>query len=44
MVDSCRTCPSCQECLEQYCDNGPIFTHGSPDKHLRGDHLRRLLG
>jgi uncharacterized zinc-type alcohol dehydrogenase-like protein len=36
MVDSCRTCPNCQEGLEQYCDNGPIFTYGSPDKHLGG--------
>ena len=23
MVDSCRTCPSCREGLEQYCENGP---------------------
>src|SRR5690606_6988903 len=26
MVDSCRTCPSCQEGLEQYCDEGNIQT------------------
>ena len=40
MVDSCRTCPSCQEGLEQYCEgpsgftgtyNGPIF--GGPNTH-----------
>ena len=28
MVDSCRTCPSCQAGLEQYCDNGQTaFTY-----------------
>ena len=32
MVDSCRTCPSCKEGLEQYCDtNGTLFTYNSPD-------------
>ena len=36
MVDSCRTCASCQEGLEQYCDAGMIQTYGSPDKHLGG--------
>ena len=33
LVDSCRTCASCQEGLEQYCENGMIFTYNSPDKH-----------
>lgn len=38
MVDSCRTCPSCQEGLEQYCDNGAtVFTYNSPDK-ISGGH------
>jgi alcohol dehydrogenase (NADP+) len=33
MVDSCRECASCAEGLEQYCENGFIFTYNSPDKH-----------
>lgn len=33
MVDSCRTCPSCRDNLEQYCEQGSIFTYNSPDKH-----------
>lgn len=33
MVDSCRTCPDCQEGLEQYCQNEITFTYNSPDKH-----------
>lgn len=36
MVDSCRTCSSCEEGLEQYCENGATFTYGSPDPHLGG--------
>jgi uncharacterized zinc-type alcohol dehydrogenase-like protein len=36
MVDSCRTCPSCQAGLEQYCHSFPTFTYNSPDKHLGG--------
>ncbi len=36
MVDSCRTCPSCQKGLEQYCDQYPTFTYNSEDKHLGG--------
>jgi uncharacterized zinc-type alcohol dehydrogenase-like protein len=36
MVDSCRTCPSCQRGLEQYCDRSATFTYNSPDKHLGG--------
>jgi uncharacterized zinc-type alcohol dehydrogenase-like protein len=35
MVDSDRTCPSCQEGLEQFCP-GQVLTYGSPDKHLGG--------
>ena len=32
MVDSCGTCPSCKESLEQYCDVGKtVFTYNSPD-------------
>ena len=36
MVDSCRACPSCHDGEEQYCDNGPIFTYGSAEKHTGG--------
>ncbi len=37
MVDSCRTCPSCQSGLENYCDTfGTVFTYNSPDKHGAG--------
>ena len=32
LVDSCRHCPSCNEGLEQYCDNGFTGTYGSEDK------------
>lgn len=30
-VDSCRTCPSCRQGDEQYCDKGSVFTYNSPD-------------
>src|SRR5271170_1072256 len=34
MVDSCGSCPSCKENLEQYCDTGKtVFTYNSPDAH-----------
>jgi uncharacterized zinc-type alcohol dehydrogenase-like protein len=36
MVDSCRTCSSCREGLEQYCESVPTFTYNLPDKHLGG--------
>ena len=36
MVDSCQTCPSCKEDLEQYCENGATMTYNGPDKHLGG--------
>jgi uncharacterized zinc-type alcohol dehydrogenase-like protein len=36
MVDSCRTCPSCQGGFEQYCEQAPTFTYNSPDKHSGG--------
>lgn len=31
LVDSCRTCPSCKDHLEQYCQNGMVFTYNSHD-------------
>ncbi len=36
MVDSCRTCSSCREGLEQYCENIPTFTYNLEDKVLGG--------
>ncbi|GAC1477571.1 MAG: NAD(P)-dependent alcohol dehydrogenase [Gemmatimonadaceae bacterium] len=33
MVDSCRTCASCTEGLEQYCERGMTATYNSPDVH-----------
>lgn len=33
LVDSCRSCESCKEQLEQYCEEGPIFTYNSRDRH-----------
>lgn len=34
LVDSCQTCDSCKDHLEQYCENGWTGTYNSPDKHL----------
>jgi uncharacterized zinc-type alcohol dehydrogenase-like protein len=36
MVDSCRTCPSCQRGLEQFCHKGSTFTYNGEDKHSGG--------
>jgi uncharacterized zinc-type alcohol dehydrogenase-like protein len=36
MVDSCRTCASCEDGQEQYCQNMPTFTYNFPDKYLGG--------
>jgi uncharacterized zinc-type alcohol dehydrogenase-like protein len=37
MVDSCRQCDSCNEGLEQYCDNRRVtWTYDSPDPHSGG--------
>ena len=32
LVDSCRTCSSCEEHLEQYCENGFVGTYNSIEK------------
>lgn len=32
MIDSCRTCSSCKEHLEQYCESGSTFTYNTLDK------------
>lgn len=34
IVDSCRTCESCKQDLEQYCLNGFVGTYNGKDKHL----------
>lgn len=36
MVDSCRTCTSCRENEEQFCDAGATFTYNSPEKVIGG--------
>ncbi len=36
LVDSCRRCRSCQENLEQHCEQGPIFTYNGPEKQTGG--------
>ena len=35
LVDSCQTCDSCGEGLEQYCENGWTGTYNSADKHMQ---------
>ncbi|WP_207005639.1 NAD(P)-dependent alcohol dehydrogenase [Trinickia mobilis] len=32
LVDSCRTCASCAEGLEQYCENGFVLTYNGADR------------
>ncbi|WP_028282119.1 NAD(P)-dependent alcohol dehydrogenase [Olleya marilimosa] len=36
LVDSCQTCSSCNQDLEQFCENGTTWTYNSPDKHIEG--------
>jgi uncharacterized zinc-type alcohol dehydrogenase-like protein len=36
LVDSCRTCPACQDGEEQFCEGPPTFTYNAPDEHLGG--------
>ncbi len=36
LVDSCRTCPSCTEHLENYCTTGNVQTYGGTDSVLGG--------
>jgi alcohol dehydrogenase (NADP+) len=36
MVDSCRKCASCEEGLEQYCENGLVGTYNGADR-ITGD-------
>ena len=37
MVDSCRTCPSCREGLEQYCEKGFTGTYNGPTQEDGGN-------
>lgn len=46
MVDSCRSCASCQEGLEQYCEKGNIGTYNSPDPdtgHTKGGYSSHIV-
>ncbi|MHB8622978.1 MAG: NAD(P)-dependent alcohol dehydrogenase [Sulfuricaulis sp.] len=43
LVDSCRRCPSCNEGLEQFCDNGFTATYNSEDK-IGGTLHKRTFG
>jgi len=36
MVDSCQECKSCEDGLEQYCENGMTATYNGKDEHLGG--------
>lgn len=36
MVDSCHTCDNCKDGLEQYCDNGAVFTYNSKNQYTDG--------
>ena len=39
LVDSCQTCSSCKQDLEQYCLTGFTLTYNGNDKHLGGHTL-----
>lgn len=47
LVDSCQKCPACEEGVEQYCENGAIYTYGSPDKisggHTLGGYSEKIV-
>lgn len=36
MVDSCRTCPNCQQGYEQYCELGMVGTYSAQDRRHGG--------
>lgn len=36
MVDSCQQCASCEEGLEQYCEQGFVGTYNGKDQHSNG--------
>jgi uncharacterized zinc-type alcohol dehydrogenase-like protein len=47
MVDSCQHCASCEEGLEQYCENGMVGTYNGRTKdapgHTLGGYSRRIV-
>lgn len=47
LVDSCQTCCSCEEGLEQYCENGHTLTYNSPTPdapgHTLGGYSQRVV-
>jgi uncharacterized zinc-type alcohol dehydrogenase-like protein len=47
MVDSCQHCASCDEGLEQYCENGMVGTYNSPSQdppgHTLGGYSQRIV-
>jgi uncharacterized zinc-type alcohol dehydrogenase-like protein len=47
MVDSCQHCPSCDEGLEQYCENGFVGTYNGPTAdapgHTLGGYSQRIV-
>ena len=47
LVDSCRSCPSCAQGLEQYCENGFVATYNSPTPdapgHTLGGYTQRIV-
>ncbi|WP_455381045.1 NAD(P)-dependent alcohol dehydrogenase [Acidihalobacter prosperus] len=44
LVDSCRTCNSCEEGLEQYCENGWTGTYDSEDQIGGTEHTHTFGG
>ncbi len=47
LVGSCRHCPSCEEGLEQYCENGFVGTYNGPTAdapgHTLGGYSKRIV-
>ena len=47
LVDSCQRCPSCEEGLEQYCENGFTGTYNGPTAdapgHTLGGYAQRIV-
>lgn len=47
MVDSCLSCPSCNDGLEQYCEDKTTYTYNSPDKisggHTFGGYAQKIV-
>jgi alcohol dehydrogenase (NADP+) len=47
MVDSCQHCASCDDGLEQYCENGMVGTYNSPTQdppgHTLGGYSQRIV-